>query len=194
MNTFFKKSIISALTVSVVAGAFSTAALAEDSADVQAGTTINKGTLTLSAIDSLNFETFELGDMQDLTDSQLIGGVDGFKVTDSTGTAAGWNLNVTADPLTDESDATNVLEGSLSITAPTTVTGGINSTDGELITKSGAGDVEDPAGVNLLNAGVDQGRGEFTAEGSELALDVAYLDASPGTYSSTVTFNLTTGP
>ncbi|WP_252312797.1 WxL domain-containing protein [Sinobaca sp. H24] len=192
MKKFLKRSLISTLTVSIAAVSFSTVALAEDSADVGVSAEVIGGTLTLSEINDIAFDSFDLSAMEDLSGSEAIGGAEGsFAVTDTTGASEGWNLNVSATDLA-LVDGDNVLENALSITAPT-VTAGENSTSALAITTN-AGSLGDATGINLMNAAAGEGLGEFDAAGSLLDLDVDYLDASPGTYSSTVTFNLTTGP
>ncbi|MFC3040746.1 WxL domain-containing protein [Virgibacillus xinjiangensis] len=183
MNKLVKKFAVGTLAVGLAAGAFAPSALAA-SQDVES--TITGGTLSLDAPTIQTFSGVELnGAIQTSTAS-----IDEFTVKDARGSGEGWKLSVSSTQLT---NGTNTLPaGSLKITEPT-LTAGEGSDDLSTVNVL-SGAIDNESGVKLLSAETDGGMGTYTVSGSNLNINLQPKDAKAGTYSSTVTFNLTTGP
>jgi len=119
-------------------------------------------------------------------------------IIDATGSGAGWNVNISASALTNESAPASLQSlpvNSLTIAAPT-VTAAIGSSDDSPtnIVKSGGAIDNGGTGVKVLNAIPNQGMGTYTANLGNLTLTLNPKDAYAGTYSTTITTTITNTP
>lgn len=191
MNTFVKHLSVGALSAVLIAGGFATTASANSvqntSIDAEATATVQGGSLSIQ--DNVGIAPFESILLDGSTQTETTS-VDPFSVIDATGTGSGWNLNVKADPLTSEGGS--LPAGSLRISG-TSVTAQEGSSEANKIT-IGAGNIDSTEGVKLLTASAGEGMGTFNIADTDLTLNIQPKDAMAGTYSSTVTFNLVTGP
>ncbi|MFC2949387.1 WxL domain-containing protein [Virgibacillus sediminis] len=189
MNKFVKKFAVGTLAVGLAAGAFAPSALA---ATDDVGSTITGGDLSLTApvINDFNAVTLD-GKIQSATAT-----IDPFSVVDARGSGAGWNVMVSAGQLSQVDSTGNVIYSlpgnSMTISSPTvTAQAGASAAEGLI---KGSGTIDNTTGVKLISAGTDQGMGTYDISNSALDINLQPKDAKAGTYTSTVTVNLTTGP
>ncbi|WP_067727694.1 WxL domain-containing protein [Oceanobacillus damuensis] len=188
MNKFIKKLSISALSLGLVAGTFATTASAATTTDAGTSTTVTGGSLSINDASISPFGEITLnGLIQNLTAT-----VEPFSVVDATGTGSGWNLNIKATQLKTADGLKTLPFNSLSISTPT-ITAEEGSSSASVI-GIGTGNIDSDTGVQLLTADTDEGMGTFGITGSSLNLNLQPKDVKAGTYASTVTFNLVTGP
>ncbi|WP_102028373.1 WxL domain-containing protein [Salirhabdus sp. Marseille-P4669] len=116
-----------------------------------------------------------------------------FDVIDPSGTGAGWNVHMLASQFTDASGNT-LPTGSLEVDAPT-LTAESGSSSAASITKSG-GTLDNGTGVTILSAPTGEGKGTFTVNFGADALNLKLLpkDVKAGTYTSTITVTIDSGP
>lgn len=188
MKKIAKKMTVSTLAAGVAVVGFSASASAATETG-ETGATINGGSLSIENLSMSSFaETTLDGSIQTLTTN-----IDDYSVVDSTGSGSGWQLNVDADPLTNENEYA-LPANSLSMNAPSVSAGEGSSSSDALSIQAGEIDSGDDTGVNILSAEADEGMGTFTVSDTELSLDLEPKDAKEGTYTSTVTFSLVSGP
>lgn len=113
-------------------------------------------------------------------------------LTDSTGTGAGWNISLTASAFTNV--GLDVLSlGSLELGTVSIAVQEIGSTDITNIVIS-QGNIDTVSGVNILSAPLDEGMGTYTVSMTPMTLTLLPKEAMAGTYTSTVTVALVSGP
>ncbi|WP_010651681.1 WxL domain-containing protein [Oceanobacillus massiliensis] len=188
MNNFIKKVSIATLSFGLVAGSFATTTFAAESSEVETSTTLEGGSLSINEISIEQFGATTLsGATQDITTT-----INPFTVVDATGTGSGWNLSISATQLTTADGLQTLPENSLSISAPTIEAESGSSEAGALENKTGVIDSE--TGVKFLTAETEEGMGTFNLSESDLNLKLLPKETKAGTYTSTITFNLVTGP
>lgn len=113
-------------------------------------------------------------------------------LTDPTGTGAGWNVSLSASQFTNVAAKTLPLS-SLELGTVSIAVKEAGSTD---ITNIGIlqGKIDTVAGVNVLSAPLTEGMGTYTISMAPMTLTLLPKDALAGTYTSTVTVTLTSGP
>lgn len=117
-------------------------------------------------------------------------------LTDSRGTGVGWNVSLKASQfahgtLVDEKLPLDSLAlGTVSIVEKGGVTG--STAVGEIAILGGT--IDNVAGVVILNAPVDEGMGTYTVSMEDMTLTLKPATTYAGTYTSTVTMTLTSGP
>ncbi len=156
---------------------------------------IGAGTLRIDTFTVANFTGVTLsGVRQDVTSSASL------KVTDATGSGNGWKVNLKASAVTsDASTNTGLLvlqPNSLVITAQSLAAETDSSGLTGVTLTTGAIDdhVSTPTGVNILSAAVNKGMGEYTLTISTLTITLLPKDAKAGSYSTTLTTTLSSGP
>ncbi len=190
MARSIKKVFASVSAVAIIGTAF-VGGQSAFAAETQVGsTTINAGVLSTSGFKVNAFEGIILnGKVQTTTAS-----IDELTVTDATGAWAGWDVTVTATQLT--SDLGVLPENTLNISAPLNITAVDNGSApaGEITPKGGS--IDNGTGIKILSAPVGSGMGEYkvTFPAEALKLTVNPKDVKPGTYSSTITVTMTSGP
>jgi hypothetical protein len=100
---------------------------------------------------------------------------------------------VDAAPLTNADDYA-LPANSLNMSAPSVSAEEGSSDSGTIATQEGDIDTGSETGVNILSAQADEGMGTFTLSDTNLSLDLQPKDVKEGTYTSTVTFSLVSGP
>lgn len=188
MKKVSKKITVSAIAAGVAMTTLSAPALAA----TESGTTeatINGGSLSIENLSISSFaETTLDGSVQTLTTD-----IGDYTVVDSTGSGSGWQLNVDAAPLTNADDYA-LPANSLNMSAPSVSAEEGSSDSGTIATQEGDIDTGSETGVNILSAQADGGMGTFTLSDTDLSLDLQPKDVKEGTYTSTVTFSLVSGP
>nr|WP_309099193.1 WxL domain-containing protein [Fredinandcohnia onubensis] len=121
--------------------------------------------------------------------------INAFNVTDPTGTGAGWNVLLSATQLTDSLTGRTLPLGSLSVVAPGLTEADTGSSPAADITKRG-GTIDSGTGVSILSAAAGAGMGTYTASFAADALKLNLLpkDVRSGTYTSTITVTINSGP
>jgi hypothetical protein len=175
---------VSALAIMGTAFVGGKAAFAADST-----TAILGGSLSMTEPTLDNFASVTLnGQIQTTTAS-----MGAFTVTDSTGTGNGWNVVVKASQFTTGGETPLTLpNNSLDIALPT-VTAQEGATDASTITKLN-GKIDNATGVKVLSAAADGGMGKYDIGANTLTLNLLPKDVKAGTYTSTVSVTVTTGP
>jgi hypothetical protein len=157
--------------------------------DVTGSATVTGGSLVMSAADNPAFPSTTLnGTDQTQTDTIDI------DVQDFTGSGAGWNLQVTSTTFNDGS-------GHTLATTATQVTGVSSVCDGGTCTNptnaigyplTVPADTVAPTAVKFFNATANTGMGDFTVTPTlELSIPASTF---AGTYNSTVTITIASGP
>jgi hypothetical protein len=184
MNKTFKKIIAAVATFGFVFSGFASSSLAEGTS------TISGGTLSMSSATIGNFSGITLNGQVQTTNASI----GNFSVTDATGTGNGWNVVVKATQFTDSVNNVTLPTGSLDIALPT-VTAQTGASDVSTITTS-SGKVDNATGVKVLSAALNGGMGEYDVTYATNALTLTLLpkDVKAGTYTSTISVTLTTGP
>lgn len=194
------------------AAACSTTPLAAGSSCTDTGTlTLSGGTLTMTTTTSLSWAATLAGTTTYAVDS--VAADQGFQVDDNTGSGAGWKVTVSATTFTTGSNSladsgTFSLDGSTttstSTTAPTAacVTTGACTVPTEsavsypvAITTAAAS----PTAVTIYNAAAGSGLGDIAIGGSGATNPIGWWltippTAKAGTYTSTVTLSIASGP
>lgn len=187
MTTIFKKFATGTAVLALMTTVFATGAMAEE---VQ--TTITGGTMTISTVSASSFaEAITLdGSTQTVTGA----GINTFDVTDARGTGAGWNVAVSATAFSHDTNSKTLSPGSLTLTAPSVSLIDPNSSPIDTVTP--AGGTIDGGSVTVLSAAadVDAGMGSYTISPMAMSLELKPKEVYAGTYTSTVTVALTTGP
>ncbi len=187
---FKKSAMIIAATSIVFTG--SVTALAADTKTSDISTEFQGGSLELSGAPIVG----GFGDIQlDGTKLDKLSSLEGFTITDATGTGSGWTVELSA------SQFENELEGR-QLTSTLNLQGGVHLEAGE--GSSDLDTISKPDGVEAMNffdgiilsAGVNGGMGQYTVSFDEDALNLKVdpKDAFAGTYKSTITVELTSGP
>ncbi len=112
-----------------------------------------------------------------------------WKVTDATGAAPGWSVNVSAD-VPHNGGSTIVMTGAaLELTAPTAATEGTNASTAPVV--AGKANIIGGGGVNAANAAVGTGAGIWTlAQGADHLKLTIPADAKAASYTTTITTTL----
>lgn len=183
-NSMIKKLFATVSTLAIIGSAF----VGGQSA-FAATTAIEGGTLSFGTQPSVgNFSAVELnGQVQTSTAA-----VNAFTVIDATGTGAGWNVVVKADQFTDTANGLKLPTNSIDIDSPT-VTADTGASELATISKA-SGKIDNDTGVKILSAAVDGGMGTYNVAANNLTLNLLPKDVKEGTYTSTVTVTVTTGP
>jgi hypothetical protein len=122
--------------------------------------------------------------------------INGFNVSDPTGTGAGWSVSLAASQFTTGGTTPLTLPtGSLTLTAPTVALGDASSSPLTTVTASG-GAIDTATGLKLLSAAVNGGMGTYTTSfaADSLKLNILPKDVKTGTYTSTITVTIASGP
>lgn len=185
-----KKLFVTVSAVAVIGTAFVGEQSAFAAESGQGSTTINGGALSTSGFKVNAFDTVVLDGTVQTTKASI----DKLTVTDATGTWAGWNVRVSASPLTSESGL-ELPESSLEIFAPILVEEEEGATAPDNITPYG-GFIDNEIGTKILSAPIDGGMGQYTVTFPEKALELTLnpKDVKTGTYSSTISVTITSGP
>ena len=109
---------------------------------------------------------------------------------DNRGTAAGWNIILSADDFKNEDESRSFGAGQLSLAAGTIVTNAGNSDTSGLQTFASANASAD--GAKIVNAAVGSGDGQYTV--TSVGTLVVPGGTLVDTYSSLVTVSITSGP
>jgi hypothetical protein len=124
-------------------------------------------------------------------------------LTDSTGSGDGWQVSLkasvftlaAADLLLAAVGAVGTLPlSSLELGIVSIVTVDVGSTPITNIVKATQGKIDTVAGVNILSAPLTEGMGTYTVSMAPMTLTLLPASTYAGTYTSTVTETLTTGP
>lgn len=156
--------------------------------DVTGSLDINGGSLTMATADDPTFSAITL----DGTDQSSSDPID-IDVNDSTGTGNGWKLQVTSTTFTNGGGKT-LPNTALAITGVSSVcdTTCTNPTNGTSYSLTVPADTVAPTAVTFFNSAVDTGMGDFTVTPTfELSVPAT---AYAGTYNSTVTITIASGP
>lgn len=190
MSTWTKISLLAA--VLAVALAMPAAAATDDTS-----VTLTSGPLEFTdAPGAANFAATQLtGDVETLNTT-----FDNWSVNDARGSGAGWHVTVQASQFSTGVDGDTLPVESLSLKAPTLITAAnlLNLAGPPALTSSGPWTIDGASAVKVVSAAADKGQGEwdFTQAnllGGDLTLTVP-ADAAAGTYTSTITTTLATGP
>lgn len=185
LKNIFKKFIVGVSALATVAIA-STTAFASTSS-------LNSGSLSIT--------TPTIGDFGAVTlngqDEQTSASMGNFAVTDATGSGNGWNVVVKATQLTNSTNNNTLPLNSISLVAPTVAidSGATGSSDPSTITVA-SGNIDTTSGLKLLSAALNGGMGSYDVSfpSNALTLNLQPGSAYAGTYTSTVTVNVTQGP
>jgi len=156
--------------------------------DVTGSLTVTGGSLTVAATDNPAFSSITLdGTDQTVPDTIAI------DVNDSTGSGSGWKLQVTSTTFTNAGSKT-LPNTAMAITGVSSVCDVTctNPTNGVSYSVTVPADTAAPAAVSFFNAAVDTGMGDFTVTPT-LVLSVPATTYA-GTYNSTVTITIASGP
>ncbi len=186
MNKSFNKlfTTVSALAImgTVFVGAQSTFA-----ATTAGDTTTTAGSLTVTAPNAFSFGSFGLTGERIVKTATLTDLV----VNDARGSGLGWNLKVSASALAN--GLKELSPGSLELTAAPSIS---TVAGGDLLGVTAAAGILDNGGFIIANATADKGMGKFTFTFGEnsLKLTMNPKETYAGTYTTTVTWDLLSGP
>ncbi|HEO8419713.1 MULTISPECIES: WxL domain-containing protein [Bacillaceae] len=154
-----------------------------------ATTAIEGGSLSFGTQPSVdNFGSVTLnGQVQNSTAA-----VSAFTVIDATGTGDGWNVVVKADQFTDSANGLTLPTNSIDIDLPT-VTADTGASELATISKA-SGKIDSSTGVKILSAAEGGGMGTYNVDANNLTLTLQPKDVKAGTYTSTISVTVTTGP
>jgi hypothetical protein len=125
------------------------------------------------------------GSNQDVTAS-----VTNWKVTDATGAAPGWSVNVTADVPHNGGSTVNMTGAALALTMPVATTEGTNASTAPVVAGS-APQLIGGGGVNIANAIATTGAGVWNlAQGADQLTLTIPADAKVASYTTTLTTTL----
>ncbi|SET27175.1 WxL domain surface cell wall-binding [Oceanobacillus limi] len=160
-------------------------------APTEVGVTTEAQTAEISDLTVGNFTAVVL----DGRTQETFADINDFTITDATGSGAGWNVIMSATQFTDPNTQRTLPAGSLSVKAPNLIANeGSGSTPADDIIKTG-GLIDDGAGTTILSAGTDEGMGSYTTSFDPDALTLNVPGgAYTGTYTSTVTVTINSGP
>jgi hypothetical protein len=154
-----------------------------------ADTAITGGSLSLTQPTIGNFAAVTLNGQIQTTNASM----GAFTVTDATGTGNGWNVVVKANQFTTGGTTPlTIPNNSLDIALPT-VTAQAGASDVSTITKA-SGKIDNATGVKILSATQNGGMGTYDVAASTLTLNLQPKDVKAGTYTSTLSVTVTTGP
>ena len=193
MTTIFKKFATGTAALALMTTVFATGVLADE---VQ--TTITGDDMTISAVTASSFATAIVldGTTQTATDAAI----STFEVIDPRGTGAGWNVAVKATQFLHNSNGKSLSAGSLTLAAPTVTKIDPNSSEATTVTPAGGTIDSNVEGYSVkilsaaANAEVGAGMGGYTISPMAMELELKPKEVYAGTYTSTVTVALTTGP
>jgi hypothetical protein len=190
MNKLFKKITVSVVAFGFAIGAFSTSAFAEDTGK-SVDSAITGGSLSMGqpTIDDYFTAVTLNGEEQSTTAS-----LGAFTVTDARGTGSGWNVVVKATQFTDVSTGLTLPENSLDIAVPTVTAQDGASALSTLTIINNIESIDNATGVKILSAAVNGGMGKYDVAANTLTLNLQPKDVKAGTYTSTITVKVTTGP
>lgn len=122
--------------------------------------------------------------------------IDAFTVTDPTGTGDGWNVVMKASQFsTGGATPLTLPVGSLTVATPSLTANDTGASDAAGVAKSG-GLIDTGTGLKILSAPAGGGMGEYTTTFPTNALDLKLLpkDVRSGTYTSTISVTINSGP
>ena len=174
--------------VALLAGVFfaATTLLAGTAYAATSTVVLTAGTLSLSAPTVGNFGTVTLDGSAKTTSAT----VSTFSVNDARGSGAGWNVTVQATQFTMTGHTLPM--GSIAMPAPTVAKADATSNAVPSIT-AGPYVIDSASAVKISSAAVDSGMGSYNFTSGNLTLTIP-ANAYAGTYSSTVTVSVVTGP
>lgn len=117
-------------------------------------------------------------------------------LTDATGTGNGWTVSLKASKFTNataQNISLNTLSDDSLVLGTVSVVAGDDSTPITNITTE-AGAIDNALGVSIVNATTNEGMGKYTISMEPMELTLLPKEAKAGTYTSTVTVTLTSGP
>ena len=142
-------------------------------------------------MDEPNVENFDpitlTGDVQ--TSDAAVGG---YKITDGRGTGEGWKIMITATQFTDTQTKRTIPLDSVEIQAPRVAARGGSSDVSTLTVLTGT--IDNPVGLKLISAADNGGMGKYDAEETLMVITLLPKNTYAGTYTSTLTFNIVSGP
>ncbi len=169
-------------------------ALAAGTDQTQVNQVLSPGALSITSPD----ETVALTET-DLTGQTITNtaSLDNFTATDATGSGAGWKITVQASAFTNGTAGQNLPLGSLSLAKPNVAADGTTSPlPSVLMADDTPIDVTSP--VILASAAANEGMGEyvfdFDSSASDLTLTLPPATTYAGTYTSTITWTVVSGP
>jgi len=189
----FRVALVCACAVTAFAGLSSVALAAEEGTD---GTEVilTGGALSIDAPEVTDFDGVTLDGTAVQTNADF-GGVDNkFRVSDPRGTGAGWHVTMQASQF--NSGSKTLALNSLTVAKPSVAA--VDENNALLVpTLAGAATyaVDAGAAVDVASAAADKGLGlyDFTYATDALELSLP-ADVYAGTYTSTVTLTVATGP
>lgn len=187
MNSFFKKLVTGTAVLALSMTAFASASLAEDTST---STVITGGTLNYTGITATNFEGIVLNGAIQTVAAQI----DAFTITDPSGTGAGWDIAVSASQFNNPLTPTLLSAESLTIAAPTVTEGEGSSVASDIASLGGGIDNNLTTPVTILSADTAEGMGSYSVGAIPMTLTLVPKEVYAGTYTSTITATLTTGP
>jgi hypothetical protein len=183
MNSIIKKLVAGTAVLALSTTVFASASLAADSS-----TTILGGTVGISPVETGQFNGITLNGTTQKVQAQI----NTFDITDARGTGEGWNVTVSASPFT---SLKNTLDANaLNLTAPIVSKIDLGSSELSTITASPGIIDNGIAPVKVLSAAADGGMGSFRVATIPMELTLKPHEVYAGTYTSTITATLTTGP
>lgn len=187
------KKLVGVGVVAVMGLTFATGAFA-DTKTQDVDVTINGGGLHLTVPNIKKVHDINLTEHREVADIELDGGI---SIKDLTGTQAGWRLEVSATPLERTSDQYKLPTGTLGISAPENigVVGNLGVQPYPEIMTQGA--TIDNGNVTVASAKEGEGMGHYRIDFRNNMVFFVGVDATSakeGTYESTITWNLVTGP
>lgn len=155
-----------------------------------ADSSITGGSLSLTQPTPGNFSAVTLNGQVQTTNADM----GAFTVTDATGTGNGWNVVAQASQFTDSTNNLTLPTNSLNLSLPT-VTAETGASDATTVTAAG-GNIDNATGVKVLSAALNGGMGTYDIAfpANALTLNLQPKDVKAGTYTSTVTVTVTSGP
>ncbi|CAI9394701.1 hypothetical protein BACSP_03850 [Bacillus sp. T2.9-1] len=183
-NSMIKKLFATVSTLAIIGSA-----LVGGQSAFAATTAIEGGSLSFGTQPSVdNFGSVTLnGQVQNSTAA-----VSAFTVIDATGTGDGWNVVVKADQFTDSANGLTLPTNSIDIDLPT-VTADTGASELATISKA-SGKIDSSTGVKILSAAEGGGMGTYNVDANNLTLTLQPKDVKAGTYTSTISVTVTTGP
>ncbi|MDB6353551.1 WxL domain-containing protein [Trichococcus sp. K1Tr] len=182
-----KMNKIAAITMLLSVMGTSTAFAAETTTGVT-GTT----NATITGFTAGNFDAVTLNGTTKTTTSA----VSPITLTDARGTGGGWDVTLKATTFTNAEAAHSALK----TLPPNSLALGVVSieagTDSTPVTNIviGSGAIDNPSGVTILDAGINEGMGIYTVNIAPMTLTLLPKDAKAGTYTSTITMTFAEGP
>jgi len=185
-----KKQLIAAVAALAIIGSGFAGGKAVFAAESTTNTAITGGSLSMTDPAAGSFTPVTL----DGTVQQSTASLDNFTVTDSTGTGNGWNVMVKATPFTNTEKNSTLPDDSLALAGPT-VTAHEGASDVNTITVAN-GTIDNTTGIKVLSAAANGGMGiyDIAFPNNPLSLTLNPKDVKAGTYTSTITVTVTTGP